>query len=226
MTPANNYGGGEGCIKLQMITTLQWWLQTYRMTVPYPKTCAFLSSFEQVAEQVNELWWCLGVHKRKVCQYTLFMCLSIRRLSCLVYSSPISSFLACRFQCCLSTDQPQCYGFSYQLVFDIEHLIDWMFQVEHELVNKSRYRKVAAQNTQLYRCCACFSLSLEHTYSPCTGEREFICFKQCCFLSQNIGWLTPKIIYFHYLQKSFLEQSIQLLFYFILKTEALVSRRL
>ena len=25
-------------------------------------------------------------------------------------------------------------------------------------------------------------------------------FEQCCFFSRNIGWVTPKIIYFHYLK--------------------------
>ena len=42
------------------------------------------------------------------------------------------------------------------------------------------------------------------------------------FFSRNIGKVTPKIMYFHYLEKYFLDQSIQKLFNLILKTEALV----
>ena len=45
--------------------------------------------------------------------------------------------------------------------------------------------------------------------------------QQCFFFSRNIGQLTPKIIYFHYLKKYFLDLSIQKTFYLILKTEAL-----
>ena len=37
-----------------------------------------------------------------------------------------------------------------------------------------------------------------------------------------MGQLTPKIIYFYYLQKYCLVQSIQKTFYLILKTEALI----
>ena len=46
---------------------------------------------------------------------------------------------------------------------------------------------------------------------------------QWLFFGRNIGQLTPKIIYFHYLRKFFLDQSIQQIFYLILKTEALMS---
>ena len=45
---------------------------------------------------------------------------------------------------------------------------------------------------------------------------------QWFFFSRNIGQLTPKIIYFHYLKKSFLDQSIQKKINLILKTEALL----
>ena len=38
--------------------------------------------------------------------------------------------------------------------------------------------------------------------------------------SRNIGYFTPKTIYFYYLKKN-LDQSIQNTFYFVLKTEAL-----
>ena len=47
--------------------------------------------------------------------------------------------------------------------------------------------------------------------------------EQWFFFSRNIGQVTPKIIYFHYLKNSFLDQSIQKIFYLILKTEALVA---
>ena len=46
--------------------------------------------------------------------------------------------------------------------------------------------------------------------------------EQCFLFSRIIGWLTPKIIYFYYLEKYFLDQSIQKIFYLILKKEALV----
>ena len=46
---------------------------------------------------------------------------------------------------------------------------------------------------------------------------------QCFLFSRNIGQLTLKIIYFHYLKESFLDQSIQGIFYLILKEEALCS---
>ena len=44
---------------------------------------------------------------------------------------------------------------------------------------------------------------------------------QCFLFSWNIGWFTPKNIYFHYLKKSFPDQSIQKMLYLILKKEAL-----
>ena len=45
---------------------------------------------------------------------------------------------------------------------------------------------------------------------------------QCFFISRNIGQVTPKNIYFYYLENYFLNQSIQKIFNLILKTEALV----
>ena len=45
---------------------------------------------------------------------------------------------------------------------------------------------------------------------------------QCFFYSRNIGLVTPNIYYFYYLTKYFLAQSIQKIWYFILKTEALL----
>ena len=50
--------------------------------------------------------------------------------------------------------------------------------------------------------------------------------KQCFFFSRNISFVTPKIVYFHYLKKSILDESIQKRFYVILKTEALIPRML
>ena len=49
--------------------------------------------------------------------------------------------------------------------------------------------------------------------------------EQWFFFSRNIGHLTPKMIYFHYLIKCFPDQSIQKTFYLILKKEALWMRR-
>ena len=46
---------------------------------------------------------------------------------------------------------------------------------------------------------------------------------QCFFLSRNIAEVTPKIMYFHYLKKRFLDQSIQNTIYLSLKIEALQS---
>ena len=46
---------------------------------------------------------------------------------------------------------------------------------------------------------------------------------QCFFFSQNIGYVTPKISYFHYLQKYFLAQSIRKILYLILKKDALAA---
>ena len=48
-------------------------------------------------------------------------------------------------------------------------------------------------------------------------------FTQWLFFGRNIGQLTPKNIYFHYRRKCFLDQSIQKIFYLILKKEALAS---
>ena len=47
--------------------------------------------------------------------------------------------------------------------------------------------------------------------------------QQCFFFSRNIGKVTPKIIYIHYLSKYFPDQSVQKTFYLILKKEALVT---
>ena len=46
---------------------------------------------------------------------------------------------------------------------------------------------------------------------------------QCFFFSRYIGYVTPKLMYFHYLKQYFLAQNIQIIFYLILKTEALHS---
>ena len=46
---------------------------------------------------------------------------------------------------------------------------------------------------------------------------------QYFLFSRIIGLVTPKINYFYYLKKYFLDQSIQKIFYSILKKEALVS---
>ena len=40
--------------------------------------------------------------------------------------------------------------------------------------------------------------------------------------SRNVGAVTPTIVYFHHLKKYVLDQSIQNMFYSILKTEAMV----
>ena len=48
------------------------------------------------------------------------------------------------------------------------------------------------------------------------------CDVHCFLFSRIIGYLTPKIIYFYYLKKYFLDQSIPKIFNFILKKEALV----
>ena len=44
---------------------------------------------------------------------------------------------------------------------------------------------------------------------------------QCFLFSRNIGSVTPNIIYFKYLTKTFLDQSIPKIVYLILKKEAL-----
>ena len=45
-------------------------------------------------------------------------------------------------------------------------------------------------------------------------------FSQWLFFGRNIGQLTPKIVYFHYLRKCFLDQSIQKKVYLILKKKS------
>ena len=60
---------------------------------------------------------------------------------------------------------------------------------------------------------------MQHTGPPQTQTRPA---HQCFFSSRNIGQVTPKIIYFHYLIKYFLDQSIQKIFYLILKKETLL----
>ena len=47
------------------------------------------------------------------------------------------------------------------------------------------------------------------------------CRKQCFCFSRNIGQIIPKFMYFHYLLKHFLDQSIQKMLYSILKIEVL-----
>ena len=42
------------------------------------------------------------------------------------------------------------------------------------------------------------------------------------YFSRNIGELTPKTIYFHYLEECYLDQSIQKIFCFVLKKDALL----
>ena len=49
---------------------------------------------------------------------------------------------------------------------------------------------------------------------------------QWLFFGRNIGQLTPKITYFHYLRKKILDQSIQKTVYLILKKVALHVLRL
>ena len=44
---------------------------------------------------------------------------------------------------------------------------------------------------------------------------------QCFYFSRNLGYVTPKIIYFRYLKLSSLDQSVQKTVSLILKTEAL-----
>ena len=46
---------------------------------------------------------------------------------------------------------------------------------------------------------------------------------QYFFFSRNIGYVTPKIMYFYYLKKYLLDQSVQKIIYLILKTEALAA---
>ena len=46
---------------------------------------------------------------------------------------------------------------------------------------------------------------------------------QCLSFGRNIGQLTPKIMYFHYLKKCFLDRSIQKIVSLILKKEALIG---
>ena len=46
-------------------------------------------------------------------------------------------------------------------------------------------------------------------------------YDQWFFFSRIIGYLTLKIIYFHYVKKHILDQSIQYIFYLILKKDAL-----
>ena len=60
----------------------------------------------------------------------------------------------------------------------------------------------------------CFHFMMEVSSRTCTHH-------QCFFFSRNIGQLTLKTIYFYYLKKLFLDQSIQKSFYLILKKEAL-----
>ena len=54
---------------------------------------------------------------------------------------------------------------------------------------------------------------------------KMISHQQCFFFSRNIGYVTPKNIYFHYLLKNNPGQSIQKRCCFISKTEALVISR-
>ena len=61
------------------------------------------------------------------------------------------------------------------------------------------------------------SLKNRQHFNPKQGGR---C--QYFFLRRNIGEVTPKVVFFHYLTKYFPDQSIQNTFHLILKTEALV----
>ena len=57
------------------------------------------------------------------------------------------------------------------------------------------------------------------------GTRFIMPARQCFLFSRIIGQLTPKIIYFYYLKKYFLDQSIQKIFHLILKKEPLLHIR-
>ena len=63
-------------------------------------------------------------------------------------------------------------------------------------------------------------LAKEMGPSMCNPEQN----RQWLFFGRDIGQLTPKIIYFHSLRKSFLDQSIQK-YYLTLKKEALKTVR-
>ena len=57
--------------------------------------------------------------------------------------------------------------------------------------------------------------------APCSCGAQDIR-SQWLFFGRNIGLLTLKVIYFHYLKIYFLDQSIQKICYLILKKEALI----
>ena len=70
-----------------------------------------------------------------------------------------------------------------------------------------------------------FSIMLRPWRQRCSSRLrcEFTNGHKCFLFSRNIGKVTPKIIYFHFLIKYFLDQSIQKIIYLILKKEALMD---
>ena len=66
------------------------------------------------------------------------------------------------------------------------------------------------------------ALGLQNAVIQARVDLKMPSVNQCFLFSRIIGWLTPKNIYFYYLEKYFLDQSIQKIFYLILKKEALL----
>ena len=67
------------------------------------------------------------------------------------------------------------------------------------------YRLLAFLKIHFHRKTTVFWINLaEHLM-----KRKYTGVCQCFLFSRSIGQVTPKIIYFHYLKKPFLDQSIQ-----------------
>ena len=90
---------------------------------------------------------------------------------------------------------------------------NWIKASESYLFSMTIENKIAALSIPAFVLlvsarCICSSLNLA--------------LQQYFFFGRNIGKVTPKISYFHYLKKSVLNPCIKKTFYFILKTEALL----
>ena len=76
-------------------------------------------------------------------------------------------------------------------------------------------------------CVACLYLFVGRCFVGCTISKKRRCTSQpefqCFFSCRKIGEITLKTIYFHYLKKRFLDESIQRVFNIMLITEALPS---
>ena len=102
----------------------------------------------------------------------------------------------------------------FKLCIAAVHKSSWCIrQITLKAIHSSWYKNMLVGFK--YPVNSWYTFGTIHTDSVCRSL-------QCFVFSRNIGQVTPKIIYFHDLKKSYLDQSIQYVFNLILKTGAQV----